>query len=270
MISVSTAIIESLRTAPLLGNDAVGAPVFYRKNFDVVDKKTILNLNQKLGHLYEQALYSLICTSDKLECVAHNLQIFDENKKTLGELDYVLFEQQSQSYIHLELAVKFYLAKEINGKWVYPGPDARDNWHRKLERMQNHQFILPQSIEAKKLLKNSFDIDHIETQQLIYGCLFFPMNSNKKHYPEGVSRDCRFGKWLFVRQWKDYFDDVESVYAIPKALWPVEIRNNNLHLYDKISTNDLIQKGRERCTMFFINTSTEPVFIVPDNWAINL
>ena len=74
-------------------------------------------------------------------------------------------------HIHLEITVKFYLGAQDASTWKSPGPNLRDNWHRKLARMQTHQFQLGKTDEAQGHLSERLNIQQIETQQLVYGRL---------------------------------------------------------------------------------------------------
>jgi len=96
----------SLLEGPLLVGDLPEARVFSRKNWLPRVPKTALNLEQKLGHLYEDAL-ALVLGEDLLE---QNLQLRKDIHTTVGELDFLLCSKNDGPLIHLELATKFYLA----------------------------------------------------------------------------------------------------------------------------------------------------------------
>jgi len=265
MYTKTNALLHSLKTAPLLAGNLPSAPVFDRALLGKPAPHTTLNFDQKLGHLYEQALQELINASPDLTCLASHLQIFDNNKRTLGELDYVLFDHVNNQYIHLELAVKFYMATKQVGGWVYPGPNATDNWHRKLNHMQKHQFRLSQHPEAIALLHERFNIKTIAVQQLIYGCLFHPIDQSPAPTPEGIAPTSRTGQWLRVNQWDTYFSNVAEALVIPKPLWPVELTTTK-QLLKPTSAAALIKASKTRCTLFTLTHSTTPYFLVPDDW----
>ncbi|MEN8862214.1 MAG: DUF1853 family protein [Lentimonas sp.] len=260
------ALLESLRSAPLLIGDLPEAPCFDRSLVAGPPLNAELNFNQKLGHLYEDALEALLDASDQVELLASSLQVFDPDGRTLGELDFLLHETAGGQRIHLELAVKFYLAVERDGEWQFPGPDPRDNWQRKLERMRSHQFVLSQTPAAKMLLRERFGIESFAVRQLIYGCLFYPMSSEARPLPEAVAADCRIGRWLYVSEWENYFPDVEFVLIVPKPMWPVEIGETLKTHLETISIDELKALAQERCTLFVRLNSKEPIFLVPDDW----
>lgn len=263
----SVALIESLKNALLLASDLPLAPTFDRSLFGDVKKDAAINFDQKLGHLYEDALEALINGSPSLSFLASHVQIFDTNKRTLGEMDFILFDRVNGRHIHLELAVKFYLARETSDGWQFPGPNANDNWQRKLDHMQQHQLILSQMPEARSLLHARFNIETIEAQQLVYGCLFVPFDCDAPPQPQSMSVDRQEGRWLYVAQWAGHFDGVEEVLLIPKPLWPVEISLDTVPLFEKISVEELMDLAHQRCTMFMLEGTFEKLFLVPDTWG---
>jgi len=264
----TAALIESLKNAPLLAEDIPMATVFDRSLFGDIDEDCVLNFDQKLGHLYEQALESLIDSSPALSRLASNLQIFDDNKRTIGEMDYVLFDRENEIHIHLELAVKFYLARRAPEGWIYPGPNATDNWHRKLKHMRARQLVLAQTEPARKFLSEQFDIKDIQAQYLIYGCLFIPFDCIDPPQPQSMSAQRQQGRWLYVHQWPAQFANVKDVRIIPKALWPVEISSLMMDMFEKTSTAALLEQAKTNCVMFVEEGGDgQKWFLVPDDWG---
>lgn len=134
----SNALLTSLRTTSLLVGDLEQARYLDRELLGSLCLDTALKMDQKLGHLYEDALRILLLQSSQLELLGDHVQVFDADQVTIGEMDYILRDRNSGELIHLELAVKFYLAVREKGDWRFPGPDPRDNWPRKLARLRDH------------------------------------------------------------------------------------------------------------------------------------
>lgn len=260
------ALLDSLLSTPMLAADLPMASIFDRSLLSLSVTSDVLNFDQKLGHLYEDALAILLNCSDHLEVLASHLQLVNASGRTLGEFDFLVRDKARQQTIHLELAVKFYLAIQVEGKWQFPGPDARDNWQRKLDRMRDHQFILGQKPEAKEMLRERFGVNGVEVRQLVYGCIFHHIKCESRVLPEAVNPLCRKGRWLYVSEWSRYFGDDERIYIIPKPLWPVEISEAQVGHTQASSVDALMVAARERCTLFATETSQEPVFLVPDDW----
>ena len=267
MNAQTSVILNSLKRSPLLVGDVLSADVFERNLLGDPDEGMALDYEQKLGHLYEDALERLIDSAPSLDRIASNLQIFDENRRTIGELDFVVRDKQSGHYIHLELAVKFYLAIKRDDGWKCPGPNARDNWQAKLDRMRDHQFQLTRRAEARALLKDKFGITDITVQHLIYGCLFLPIGCDEWPAPDAISGNARIGRWLYVSQWDDYLSHIHDAFIIPKPLWPVEISDDVRPLLTPVTVEELKQAAQERCTMFTIAGSHDVWFLAPDDWA---
>jgi hypothetical protein len=262
----SQALADSLRQCPLLAGDLPEVPRFDRSKLAATNGGLDLNPDQKLGHLCEEVLRHLLIQSTNFRLIAEHLQIFSADRITLGELDFVLFEPAQKRYIHLELAVKFYLAVQVNGTWQYPGPDPRDHWERKLRRMESHQFRLAQSQEAKALLRLRWDIADIEPQHLIHGILFSPLHGPSAPLPRAVAPDCRQGVWLYQNQWDASFNHVKWVCLIPKYLWPMEINASLSEDLGLIASAELRRQAKQKCVLFTLPDSRTPHFLVPNGW----
>lgn len=126
--------------SPLLVGDLPEAKCFCRSILRRPEVLPDLNLRQKLGHLFEDALASLLVASHKVDLLHQNLQLRDENRTTVGEMDFLIRHRSNSALVHLELATKFYLAVETPSGITLPGPDARDNYFRKLARLRDHQL----------------------------------------------------------------------------------------------------------------------------------
>ena len=265
-------LLESLLESPLLVTDLSSACVFDRRlifspstewsEFD-------LNYSQKLGHLYEDALGYLLEKSKQVELIASSIQIFDENKITLGELDYLL--KIGERLIHLEIAVKFYIVHHHQGKVYFPGPDPRDNWHNKLARLESHQLKMAHSSAGRQLLSDKYGIDNIESQQLIYGKLFDHIDATPQQcvLPSSVADDVQRFKWMYLSEFEKM--QTESIVVIPKHLWPIALKQYSAELLETLAVytkNDLIAEvvEYERCVMLWADHLNMPVFVVPNKW----
>jgi len=182
--TTTEALLKSILAGPLLLGDLPESKSFCRSKLELPATIPNLNLQQKLGHLFEDALASMIAASDRVELLEQNLQLRDEELKTVGELDFLLKAHSTPTLIHLELATKFYLAVDTPNGITLPGPDARDNYYRKLARMRDHQLQLPDKFRS--CLPPEYEHIPIETQQLVYGCLFAHVDTLEAFTPEFV------------------------------------------------------------------------------------
>lgn len=270
----SKALLQSLLEAPLLVDDLRLSSTFDRSLLScgaIKDDQEELDFNQKLGHLYEDALGLLLRKSEKLDLLAMSLQIFDENKLTKGELDYLV--RVEERVIHLELAVKFYLIYEEDGVVSYPGPDPRDNWDNKLARLESHQLGMARSEYGKKLLSEKFGVDEVEVQHLIYGRLFKHFSSTLKDadlLPRAVKQGTIIYLWIYYSEWDTYLNELK-MYRIPKSLWPLGLAQFDKDLLEtlEVMTKGEILKSMEEyasCQMVWSSELQQPLFLVPDGW----
>ncbi|PXA04125.1 hypothetical protein DDZ13_08790 [Coraliomargarita sinensis] len=262
----SHALTDCLKRAPLLVDNLPEAAQFDRRMLGPVDSTLELNAKQKLGHLYESALEALLRESRKVDLLASSLQVVDASGRTLGEMDYLLRDRANSGAIHLELAVKFYLAHHSATGWSYPGPDPKDDWYGKLERMRDHQLQLSKLAVAKEILRNRYEIETVSVQQLIYGRLFLPFDRGDCPMPDLLSPQASLGRWLYVNQRAQMLPSLSEVHLLPKALWPVQVSEALLQTMPRVTVAELEAKAQARCVMFILPDSAAPVFLVPDHW----
>lgn len=257
----SKAIVQSLLVSPLLVGDLPNVARFDRQSLVVSDHLLELNFDQKLGHLYEDALATLLASSPQIELLEQNLQIRQSIHSTVGELDF-LVRDANGALTHLELATKFYLAvKTDNDTGVaFPGPDSRDNYDRKIQRLLSHQLTLTQ--RHKDCLPSAYRDEDISVKQLVYGCLFDHIDASAPGIPRFSNPDCRRGKWLHHAELADYFPDDSQFDLIPKSLWPVPIELLGKISLERWQPNTPV----DRCLMLRINGHGCPYFVAPDEY----
>ncbi len=259
------ALMESLRSSPLLVDDLPEAACFDRGGFSEGVVVPELNYSQKLGHLYEDALEYLLRHSDEIHLLGKGIQIFNEEKETIGELDYLLEDLKTGEFIHLELAVKFYLVRIDDGVASFPGPDPRDNWLNKLENLRQRQLKLARRSEAAVFLLERYGVSEVTPEQLIYGKIFDHYLAEGRPNPPAMNAACQRGSWKYLSEWCKGSSGQE-VTIIPKHLWPVNVEK----LYPKlgaVSREEFIMEADQRCTMIWDEEARDTQFIAPDNWS---
>lgn len=256
-MTTTQALLDSLQRGPLLVGNLPESSTFPFQNLTIPPGHPNLNLQQKLGHLYEDALALLLDHSDQFDLVAQNLQIQKDAHTTVGELDYLIRDLASDDLIHLELATKFYLAVETDSGLTLPGPDARDNYFRKLARLRTHQLQLPKLFRDH--LPEKFRDQPIITEQLIYGCLFDHIDSTTPASPEFINPSCRRGKWLTIDELPSHFSGKTVFQMIPKPLWPAPLEALNTIPLELWSPETAV----DRCLMVKVNDEPLPYFIAP-------
>lgn len=255
----SDAIFQSLLVSPLLVGDLPGAARFDRHGLIAPAGSAELDFDQKLGHLYEDALAAVLASSPNIELLKQNLQIQENVHSTVGELDFLIRDANGR-LTHLELATKFYLAVKTEHGIAFPGPDARDNYDRKIERLLSHQLTLTERHKAN--LPATYRDTDIMVKQLIYGCLFDHIGESNLSVPEFSNPACRRGKWLHHAELSDHFSDGSQFDLVPKHLWPVPIEFLEEIPLEKWQPNLFA----DRCVMLRINGKACPYFVAPDEY----
>jgi len=260
--TTADSLLKSILDGPLLVGDLPESKCFCRSNLKLPEVLPDLNLQQKLGHLFEDALASLLVASHKVDLLEQNLQLRDEDRTTVGELDFLIREHSNNALVHLELATKFYLAVETPSGITLPGPDARDNYFRKLSRLRDHQLKLP--MKFRSCLPSEYQSEPIATRHLIYGCLFDHVDASQAYTPEFVLDNCRRGKWIHEHDCKRHFGSDSKFDLIPKAFWPVPFE-----LLKGVTLQVWTPQGSiDRCVMVRANQDLTPYFIAPTNYPI--
>ena len=257
---VTRALLRSLVAGPLLVGDLPEADAFPHSDLRLPTELPPLSLEQKLGHLYEDALALLIEASPGYELLARNLQVQADAHRTLGELDFLLRDLGSDQLIHLELATKFYLAVPTDAGLTLPGPDARDNYFRKMERLRHHQLTLASRYRSH--LPEVYGDEPILARHLITGCLFDSFEAAEPALPEFANPECRRGRWLPIDQLPQHFDPDTRFEIIPKPLWPVPLPLLGEIPLEPWSPDSPV----ERCAMLRVAGESVPWFVTPTGY----
>lgn len=220
--------------------------------------------NAVLGMQAEACFEAYLKQSKYFELLAANLQIHGE-KETLGELDYIALNLQTDEVLHIELACKFYLYDENAGeieeqKWI--GPNRKDSLNEKLEKVKHKQFPLLHTSETTKKLA-SLGIPEPTSQQLcLKASLFFPKELNAETFPKHF-KDCMVGYYIKPT---DFIKDEAAEYAIPsKKEWLLPINSiTNWYRFSEIILLIEDQLNLNKSPLIYKKTShtVERFFIV--------
>ncbi|MFK7747982.1 MAG: DUF1853 family protein [Kordia sp.] len=140
-----------------------------------------LPTNRRLGHLIEKIVSELIKASKNYRMLYENVQIIQE-KNTIGEIDFIIQNVDSEEIIHLELAYKFYLfdptlSSETNFCWI--GPNRKDALHEKLNKLTQKQFPLLYHEASKAKLPN-VNVQKVTQKVCVLANLFVPYQTTLK------------------------------------------------------------------------------------------
>ncbi|WP_170853734.1 DUF1853 family protein [Lishizhenia tianjinensis] len=154
--------------------------------------------NHRLGYYFEALMHTFFHLSPYIKVELANHQIIRE-KQTLGEIDFIL--KEDQEIYHLELAVKYYLQNEEAQEFEqWLGPNAKDNLAKKILKLKEHQLNLTQHLN---------DYKDIPSKALI--CGQFYQNSplvywqNEKSERKGYMKASTFEEWSLNEAILEYF-----------------------------------------------------------------
>ena len=256
----SKVLLHSLIDAPRLVGDLPEAKSFDLQSLARPELIDTLNFSQKLGHICEDALALLLNASPRYAIMERNFQIQKGAGPTLGELDFLLLDRKSGTLIHMELAVKFFLAVEDSGGLQLPGPNAADSYFRKLAKMRSHQLVL--SVKYRDQLPPAYRKKAIKVRQLVHGCIFDHVDARQPAIAPYLEPEGRRGKWLHLRDCPGYFNESTLLEVIPKPLWPVpldKLKGLSLERWEPTAKLD-------RCLMLRAGQMPQPYFITPDGY----
>lgn len=228
-------------------------------------------VNTVLGKRAEYFYQFCIQQSSNYELVVANLQIQD-HKRTIGELDYIIREKSSGKLLHIELVYKFYcydtriqqesvhllppISTELSR---YVGPNKRDNFVYKFDRLVDHQLpLLYHDRTVEQLKPYDVDVTTVEQRVCFLAHLFIPPQSWNQEF-NYINKKCIAGYYLDEFAFKsqgdtDLYDEQglsakttsEHYYYLPeKYAWKMKP-----HAYGKALTHSeavsLVSKSLER------------------------
>ncbi|MCX2719556.1 DUF1853 family protein [Lentiprolixibacter aurantiacus] len=185
----------------------------------------------RLGHQMEFIFLQCIARSEKYEIIAHN-EALRESGRTLGEVDFILFDRKIKEYLHVELTFKFYIIDPDISEPIHRlmGPNRRDMFFTKLDKIRNEQLgqlSTPAGLSILEKLK-LFD-KKIVPQVCFKAQLFLPFGAEHGHI-RPLNTACIAGYWLRF----DAFNSPEfkdGLYFIPyKYEWPVNPSFNESYM----------------------------------------
>lgn len=143
----------------------------YLKQLDKDSSPLQLHLSQlrstRLGIRFEGllAFWLLQRNYHPYEILGQSIKRMD-GQRTLGEMDFLLRNQETGQVEHWEVAIKFYLGENSFTADQWLGLNRRDTMGRKIQHLVNHQF------DVQHVDGHSIDVQ----QAVIKGRLFYPIH----------------------------------------------------------------------------------------------
>jgi len=161
-----------------------------------------------LGAYFESLWRFALKHSTRYSLKVSGLQVHHQGK-TLGELDFIVYDHLRECYVHQEVAIKFYLGIHPSDSpetletsfWI--GPQCVDRLDLKVSYMHNKQLPLAQHPIVQQRLKE-LDISDITSEGILKGFLFSPMHGTPPDTPSYVNTECLQGKWLRYKSLPHY------------------------------------------------------------------
>lgn len=142
--------------------------------------------SSRLGLRFENLLWFWLLDDayHPYQLLGHSIQKIS-GAITLGEIDFLVLNQQTQEVEHWEVALKYYLGESELSLSQWFGLNREDTLHRKLKHFTERQF---QFSEANNIqIQRKFAV--------MKGQLFLPSSQDESTLPTWVNASRRLGQW---------------------------------------------------------------------------
>lgn len=216
----------------------------------------------QLGRYCEQLLQFFFIKSPYYELLAHNLQLF-ENRKTLGELDFLIKDVNYNKIIHIELAVKFYIALN-KGALIqdFYGPNANDKLQNKLQLLDRQIKLTEEYAPKFTEFGNPADF---EKYILLKGVLFYD-NNDQSQCPTTSHNQLKGTKLIYdenlelEKNAEYYFPKKREWLNLPNSAICFSAEDSILKVGDNLSMEKAIMLYKLK------GGRVERIFIVNEQW----
>ncbi len=222
-----------------------------------------LRIGHKMEYIFEQLLFE----SKNWHVLAKNLLV-DKNKERLGELDFIVYNKAKKKNHHIELAYKFYIINPDITEPVYRlmGPNKKDMFFTKLEKLKNKQFPLLFSKEIETQLNELHITPEEVKQEVCFKAQLFAPYKYDTFSIRPLNKDCLVGNWI-------RFDDFNTAefkqyeYYVPyKQEWAIKPTLNRLYSSHYETLLDInLRMFKENTPMLWVkkpNGELEKLFVV--------
>ena len=245
-----------------------------------------------LGSYFEALWEFLLAHNPATTLLAKNVQVFTgtlRHKKTLGEMDFIYFCKARQITVHLEVAVKFYIAYDSPHRdnttslpqhnWL--GPQCNDRLDIKFHKLTHKQSCLSLTEEGQQALAGlGLQVDYAEIS--MPGFLF--SSPQQPLIPDGANPQHLRGYHLGFSAFKQSSIEIALWQVVAKPYW-LSINNSISHgqaqdsesYFDDAALLQYLQShfensdravmlaGFKASTAGVFNLQTR-MFITADNW----
>ena len=222
--------------------------------------------NLRLGHQLENVCKQLLEASNAYDVLLHNLPIREE-KRTIGEIDFIIQETATKQLIHIELTYKFYLIDTDIKEPIHQlvGPNRRDAFYAKLEKIKNNQFSLIHTpIGRSALLEKGIETENI-TPQVCYKAQLFQPYASEPLSIAPLNTNCIIGYWLRLVAFHTADFTPHTFYIPTKSEWvlqPTDTVAWRSHEEITIAINERLENNSAPMVWMKKNNTFEKFFVV--------
>ncbi len=229
---------------------------------DPVEFSTFLseNRNHRVGRYFERLVLFWLERIRRVRIVTAGEQIRDGNR-TLGEIDFI-FEDEAGRLTHWETAVKFFLHFPNDEGSHFPGPNASDNFERKMTKLFEKQLRFSEEHYPEVEVRQAF----------VKGMLFYHADVDlPDELPDKLSPDHQRGTWIRESEldrldaFRGWCGEVMSKPnwlsrpLVPQCLPLDSLRQNIEQHFHRTNAPIMVSLVREEA-------DEQRFFVVPDSW----
>ncbi|WBL23713.1 DUF1853 family protein [Zunongwangia sp. HRR-M8] len=219
-----------------------------------------------LGKRVERFFEYQIQHSNIYDLISSNIQII-EDKKTLGELDFILKEKDTNQSIHVELVYKFYVYdpsfKNELSRWI--GPNRRDSLLEKIDKLKSKQLPLIYKKRTQDILHGKNIATKNIVQKVCYkASLFVPKHLLNHHFTK-INNKCIKGYYISFSEFTSIEYGFYQFYSPGKQFWPVDpSKNETWFSYQEIlpQLKNFIENKKAALVWMKTNKKVEQFFVV--------
>lgn len=227
--------------------------------------------DRRLGNYFETLWYFALQLNSRYQLIERKLQIHD-GERTLGEMDFIVLDNETGRYAHWELAIKFYLGMgDTVNHDAWHGPGKRDRLDLKVDHLLGRQTLLSTHPVAKaQLEQRGIVID--DCAVILKGRLFYPWQQDgAEYYPQSASRLHPRGLWLSRQQLMQSYGADARFMPLIRSGWMAKISTSReSDVYSVEALMQRVDNGQYRLPLHVTRlegaSERERLFIVDNNW----
>jgi hypothetical protein len=227
---------------------------------------------KRLGFYFERLYQVLLESLLGWRILLKNQQIHAQGR-TIGELDFVVYNPADNRTEHHEIAIKFYLG--VPGHYqetLWYGPNAIDRLDLKTSQMLHHQSQRSREPEVAALLDRSGISGPVTPRIFIPGYLFHPgsqLIATPGYVPENYLR----GKWMYLSEARQ--TNTSAWVPLNKPHWigpwvqeepPIQKTVEEALAFTEQHAIPQLFSILDQQTGDGVRIETDRVFVVPESW----